>query len=452
VAIYGQAEIDLTLPKDMYYLSGMINIPNGVTLTVESGTVIRSIGYTYTINVSGKLVAMGTAENTIVFTTVNDSEYGGNGVSTSYQGYWNGINVFETGEFTGDYVKVRYGGAWGNNSSTLNIFGKLALTNSEVSNAYQTGIYFKTEKDSYIKNCKIRGSNYGISLNNTGIGCVLIDGNIISKNIYAGISLNTTGTGTVTIENNTIIGNTYNGISIGQFGTGTLIVKNNNITNSEDAVSVNLGGLKSSSVFSCIQGNTYIDNTYNGVAIYGQAEIDLTLPKDMYYLSSMINIPSGVTLTVESGTVIRSIGYTYTINVSGKLVAMGTAVNNIVFTTVNDSEYGGNGVSTSYQGYWNGINVFETGEFTGDYVKVRYGGAWGNNSSTLNILGKLALTNSEVSNAYQTGIYFKTEKDSYIKNCKIKGSNYGISLNNTEDTTILIEHNLISDNNYLGLP
>ena len=371
-----------TITDSPYISDSSITIPSGVTLTIDPGVIIKS---TSIISVKGNLIALGTSENPIVITTPKDAEYGGSGVRESYTSdYWIGINVAETGEFTGNYVKLRYGGVNGNNNySTLSVMGKLSLTNSEVSNSYTHGIYIK--------------------------------------------KADTTG---LTLDNNTVKGNTYNGIYIEQYGTGNLSIKSNTIAdNKRYPIYVDLSGLNSS-IFSGIEKNTCTNNTQGDIYLYNSPKIDMTLSKNKYNISAL-GIPSGVTLTIDPGTIIKS---TSIISVKGNLIALGTSENPIVITTPKDAEYGGSGVRESYTSdYWIGINVAETGEFTGNYVKLRYGGVNGNNNySTLSVMGKLSLTNSEVSNSYMYGIIFNTSTNPVLLFNTFNKNTNGI--NNAKDS------------------
>ncbi|HEY9062580.1 MAG TPA: right-handed parallel beta-helix repeat-containing protein, partial [Pseudobacteroides sp.] len=295
-----------TAANSPYILQGSITISAGVTLTVEPGVVIKSNNNRHTISVQGKLNAIGTAESPIVFTSMKDSAYGGSGVTGSSSDYWDGISISGTGELVGDYVKIRYGAAYSNNNSALNVSGKLTLTNSEIANSYCYGVYFNPTTDVSIKHSRIENSK------------------------QTGIYVYNTTTGAMTIENNTITGNGSSAIYVKSYGTGNLSVRGNTITsNTGYPISVPLGGLKSS-IFGNIENNTYIGNTnggvpYDSVVIEGTPTIDLTITSGMYYMSSSISVSTGKILTVEPGVVIKSNNNRHTISVQGKLNAIGTA-------------------------------------------------------------------------------------------------------------------------------
>ena len=269
--------------------------------------------------------------------------------------YWRGINIESTGEFTGNYVKLKHGGYYSYNSSMKSILyvqGKMSLINSEVSGSYQYGISIASGFDVIVQNCIVKNSRY--------------DNILINKNATAG---------SIVIKDNIIQytygGNSYDGIDINRAG-GTLTVRGNTIENNNGyPININLSGITSTS----ITGGISQDNIFNGnqsgdaIYLYGSMAADLLLPANKYIVSSAY-VSSGNILTIQPGTVILGEGYGY-ITVAGKLVSQGTAENPIVFTSLQDPEYGGNGITDKKGDYWKGIYIESTGEFTGDYVKTK---------------------------------------------------------------------------------
>ena len=100
------------------------------------------------------------------------------------------------------------------------------------------------------------------------------------------------------------------------------------------------------------------------------AEVGGTLTEDTvwtavnspYVLTSTLFIPDGITLTVEPGVTVLGQSYGGII-VQGEIVAIGTAVSPITFTSVTDSAPG------EWPGllFWDGVGHFE-------HVAIRYGG------------------------------------------------------------------------------
>src|SRR5688572_3770467 len=77
-----------------YQVQGTIQIPDGQTLSIEPGVTIEFQGH-YKFNVQGRLLAIGTATDTIIFTAVNTTT-----------GWW-GVR-FDNTPATNDTSKIKY--------------------------------------------------------------------------------------------------------------------------------------------------------------------------------------------------------------------------------------------------------------------------------------------------------------------------------------------------------
>jgi hypothetical protein len=83
-----------TLDNSPYYINGEITIPNDSTLTIEPGAEVVFTGH-YKFNVQGRLLAIGTVQDTITF-TAQDTKTG-----------WHGIRFMSTPQ-TNDTSKIIY--------------------------------------------------------------------------------------------------------------------------------------------------------------------------------------------------------------------------------------------------------------------------------------------------------------------------------------------------------
>ena len=97
-----------------YLIQGEIQISNDSTLTIEPGATVEFQGH-YSLNVQGRLLAIGTETDSIIF-TINDTTGFGN--PDTGLGGWNGIRFIDT-PVTNDsskivYCKLQYGKAVGN--------------------------------------------------------------------------------------------------------------------------------------------------------------------------------------------------------------------------------------------------------------------------------------------------------------------------------------------------
>lgn len=101
-----------TLGGSPYEIQGEITIPDGLTLTIEPGVMVEFQGH-YKLNVQGRLFAIGTENDTIVF-TINDTT--GFHDPNIPDGGWAGIrfiNVFSMIDSSSIiYCKIEYGKAF----------------------------------------------------------------------------------------------------------------------------------------------------------------------------------------------------------------------------------------------------------------------------------------------------------------------------------------------------
>jgi len=115
-------------------VSGTTWLKPGINLTIEPGVVIKfnSAGL---LTVSGKLTAIGTKDEPIVFTSIKDDASGGdtNGDGDNSQpapGDWNYLSIGNAGEANLDYVNVQYGGGVYNAGAITSYRAKLNIANS----------------------------------------------------------------------------------------------------------------------------------------------------------------------------------------------------------------------------------------------------------------------------------------------------------------------------------
>ena len=108
--------------NNIYQLAGKVVVSDGVTLEIEPGTIIKgqqgigSLASALIVARGGKIMALGTAENPIVFTSVQDNisvgQKAGTNLSELDQGLWGGVLIlgYAPGSFKGDVKEVQIEG------------------------------------------------------------------------------------------------------------------------------------------------------------------------------------------------------------------------------------------------------------------------------------------------------------------------------------------------------
>lgn len=311
-----------------YLLLGVVRVPQNLTLTIQPGVVIKSTNEYHYLLVDGKIVMDGTAENPIVMTSVKDDTYG-NPHDTNKDGSltspaisdWGGILMRET-------------------SSSLSIFDYCI---------------FKYAEFQYIND---NGYQY-------------YDGCLLLRNTSPTIT-------------NCQFGNVVHGI-MAKFASNPVISNCSftNTTSTPIAMS-----LTANPAFS---GNNFYNTALNGLGLLGETVSfgGTLLKKDVagyqnisYVVLSDISISAGTEVVIDTGVVIKFTSGA-DITVDGGLKAVGSATQNIVFTSIHDDNVGSpadlnnNGNATiPAAGNWGMV------KFTGtsnddfcllDYCNFRYG-------------------------------------------------------------------------------
>jgi hypothetical protein len=111
----GLIDQDLTLTKDVIWeLNGKVVVGNGVTLTIEPGTIIKgregtgSLASALIVARGGMIDARGTADEPIIFTSINDNievgQKAGTNLDENDRGLWGGVLIlgYAPSSFEGD--------------------------------------------------------------------------------------------------------------------------------------------------------------------------------------------------------------------------------------------------------------------------------------------------------------------------------------------------------------
>jgi hypothetical protein len=344
-----------------------ITVAEGATLTLEPGSTIK--GDLRGVIVNGTLVADGTEEEPITFTSIKDDsvdgDTNGDGSATvPAPGNWTEIKFIAKGTGLVDHARIRYGGFFGpmvsvscpcsappsiTNSTLMHSQGggistgasSAKVTGNTIANNVGTGIYAGGGAPEIAFNeisSNARGIEYAASVSTTS-GQINIHDNAVEENTSAGIRVNLNSSAPiqpVTLGGNTVV----------DTGAG----------NPGDAVFYS-----GATIPADIDENFLSGNAKNGIWVSGTVAESTTWQDRGYpFVSSgsHITVAEGATLTLEPGSTIK--GDLRGVIVNGTLVADGTEEEPITFTSIKDDsvdgDTNGDGSATvPAPGNWTGI-------------------------------------------------------------------------------------------------
>jgi parallel beta-helix repeat protein len=379
----------------------------------------------------GSLVAVGTIADPILFTTSNP---------TPAAGQWRGI-AFENGTVDAtsilDRVVVDYAGNFYNIGVQVSQSAPI-IRNTTVRNTFGSGIYFSSSPGTGIDGCTITTTGgYGVE--------------IISS-------------GTVGVRTSTITGTGNYGIHVSSSNSGTFDsnvldkglkftsplgnpVITANTLNNYDAWPAQVGADD--------VGELLGSNTINGATSAGRLDVlgealtaNATWPKKVFpYIikSSSVTIGNSttvpVTLTVAAGALLK---FDSSIQLlvggssnKGSLVAVGTGVEPVVFTTSNP---------TPAAGQWRGIS-FENGTVDAtsllDMVVVQYAGQTVG-AGVIATSSSPTIRNSTISSNSGHGLSLQSSAANIQFNNVSSNTQYGIQASSSSNS--VIQHNNFAGN------
>ncbi|MCK4554867.1 right-handed parallel beta-helix repeat-containing protein, partial [Candidatus Parcubacteria bacterium] len=344
-------EITLTKLGAPYIIRWMLSVPQGKTLVIEPGVVLKFRDRYSGISVSGTLKAIGneTENEKIIFTSNNSSPQPGDWKEI----YFTASSV----ESELNNVIIRYAGGYqlsdsacpGQAAAIRVDQSAIILKNSIIENNKRQGLYLVASSSiidnvQFLENppCEKYGKKYG------GIG-ILIDGN------------------SPTIKNSVFEKNTI-GIKI--TNSASPQIENNVFEDNKKPIYVYES-------YPSFNNNQAINNDLNGILVYGgNISQNTTWRADLpYIVDGMLGVSQNVILTLEAGVIIKFRNGHSGMNISGTLKAIGADGKKIIFTSYKDADYNGSGSAAA--GDWKQIYFSPTSVNSElSNVVIKYGGKW----------------------------------------------------------------------------
>lgn len=360
-----------------YVLLEKIIIPVGLSLTIDPGVVIKGFDHDHYFHVYGKLIASGTEENNIVFTSIKDDNFGNpndtnkdGSQSSPVVGDWGGFLFEPTSDPQSEitYSIIQYG------EYRWDYDGEIILLNASPA----------------ISNCEIKNVKYGIAAHYSSQPQIL--NNIFANSEFTPVAISLSAAPVFS-------GNTFNNCGLTALGL--------------------------------LGGEVGEDGLISSRNVAGYENI-------CYVIVGDITINSGTYIEVESGVNIKFTN-NKKITVDGGFKISGTVENPVIFSSVYDDNVGnpadvnGDGNATIPQpGDWRWVAFQGTSDDTYctiNHAQIKFGGYQGGNIVYDNASG--TISDVSISGSQTFGITCNGNSEPLINNLTIQncsGDPVGMSL------------------------
>jgi parallel beta-helix repeat protein len=235
---------DWTLVDSPFIVSNDVNVADAATLTIEPGVQVK-FGGDFSITVNGIIIADGTSDRTILFTS--------NSLNAT-PGDWNTIRINSTQPSSLTHCTIEYASdgttleagtlnlqnniiRYNTNGTTI-YGGTATIQNNHITNNTVNGISIAGGNQATVRNNLITQNENGITLTGNLTGNTDITQNNILQNTENGILLSADTYGTTQVTQNTVSQNDY-GIQL--FTSSEPNITNNQITNNTAGIYYDIG-------------------------------------------------------------------------------------------------------------------------------------------------------------------------------------------------------------------
>ena len=328
---------DWTLANSPYIVTGNILVSTGITLTIDPGVTVK-FNSGLSMQIDGTLLAQGTSNNQITFTSNTKDSVGVwdyiyfSSASTNAVYENNIYGKYLSGSIL-EYCIIQYaGGASINYNGALRLESAPFINYCTISDNSASGIMVNNLNGNLNLNLKITNSTISNNVSSSGVcfgmsisnrGTTVLSGNTITKNIangngVSGIYVFGPG-GTASISNNKIINNIYSGGGCGisvDYATATIfdnIITNNTgygichnvaATISDNLIINNAGG-DINGGGGTISYNVIADNNSTGIFDYGTI-IHNHIIRNISSSCSGINYSGNLPGTIKNNTITQN--------------------------------------------------------------------------------------------------------------------------------------------------
>ncbi len=197
---------------------------------------------------------------------------------------------------------------------------------------------------------------------------------------YAWVGVTSEGSGTAVLKSNAFDSPEYYAVQLNGPPSPTLLDNSASGFGSGPAFQVTSESLNAG----LLGGNSATGEGSQVVQLTGTLGTSSTLSPEpaAWSISQSVVVPAGKTLTIAPGTIVKGSGENgcgpspgdyCSIGVQGSLVAVGTAAQPIVFTSINNNSIGGDtGSGTPAEGDWYGLYTDGEGSVDLEHVKLSY--------------------------------------------------------------------------------
>jgi len=398
------------------YVQGIDVLSNVTTLTIEEGSVLKFesgvylwIGHNSNSNYPGALQAVGTQTDRVYFTSNQD---------TPTPGYWGGIyfaNYSDDLISYMDYCVVSYGGYGSYNNITC-YYSSPTIQRTYIHHGDGYGINL-TSSSPIITNCNISDNSYGIFCDASSPAINL--GNIHSNTGY-GIHLISSSSPSIT--NAGIHSNGNFGVYIEASSASPAISGCNIDSNSSYPIRLYASQING------ITDNTFSSNTYQKIFVDGETLYNDSFWTNQgipYFIFTSVSVQGTdgtdnlTTMTIEEGTALEfdtgtrlSIGHASDPAYPGALVATGTQVNPVYFTSDE---------TTPSAGSWDGLVFLNYADDTLcnlEYCHILYGAETTLYNVCIDACSP-TFSNCYIQNSAAWGVYLENGANPSFNDCMI---------------------------------